>query len=139
MITKIQLKLNNDVLSTIIQILEQTNNQKIDTLNLALLHSIKDDLLVKFEEKAKNIQKQTSILDHNKKHNFILKYHEAYALHQLLSETISSENLQGHPHLKKIGRLITELHGKTLLFSEEKESDSLKKTAESGQGQTSLF
>lgn len=139
MIAKIQIKLNNDILSTVIQSLEQTNNQKTDTLQLALLNSIKADLLIKFEEKTKNIQKQISILDHNKKHNFILKYHEAYALHQLLSQALSSKNQQDDPHFKKLGRLVAELHGKVFFFAKERENVTLEREAESKQGQTSLF
>ncbi|TDS61541.1 hypothetical protein [Myroides indicus] len=139
MITKIQIKLNNDILPAVIQVLEHTKNQKTDTLQLAVLNSIRADLLIKFEEKTKNIQKQISILDHNKKHNFVLKYHEAYALHQFISQALSIKNQQDNPHFKKLGRLVAELHGKVFVFAKEKENVTLEREAEAAQGQTSLF
>ena len=84
MTTKIQFKLSNDVLLTIIKMVEQTNDLIVHSVDEALLISIKEDLLTKLEDKAKTIQKQTSILDHNKKHLVVLKYHEAYTMYKLL-------------------------------------------------------
>ncbi|WP_026038643.1 hypothetical protein [Myroides injenensis] len=119
MIAKIQLKLNNDVLLTVIKMVQQTDDYLVENVTDALLISVKEDLINKLEDKAKNIQKQVSILDHNKKHSMVLKYHEAYTLYKLLDAVEAKQLFNDSPHIKKIKRLINELHNKVDIFAKE--------------------
>ncbi|MEC4112777.1 hypothetical protein VSO92_01440 [Myroides pelagicus] len=119
MIAKIQLKLNNDILLTVIQMVKQTNDYIIENVTDALLISVKEDLITKLEDKAKNIQKQTSILDHNKKHSIILKYHEAYSLFKLIQSVEEKGIFNDHIYIKKIKKLILELKDKVDIFAKE--------------------
>lgn len=119
MTTKIQFKLSNDVLLTIIKMIEQTNGFIVHSIDEALLISIKEDLLVKLEDKAKTIQKQTSILDHNKKHIVVLKYHEAYTMYKLIDVAYCKETFEEHLHFKKIKRLLIDLENKVTNFDTE--------------------
>ncbi|WP_410878489.1 hypothetical protein [Myroides sp. DW712] len=119
MTTKIQFKLSNDVLLTVIQMVEKTDDYVVQSIKDALLVSIKEDLLAKLEDKAKNIQKQVSILDHNKKHAVVLKYHEAYTMYKLLELVYEKETFVDHPHIKKIKRLLVDLENKVESFTTE--------------------
>ncbi|MGG5507330.1 MULTISPECIES: hypothetical protein [unclassified Myroides] len=119
MTTKIQFKLSNDVLLTVIQMVEKTDDYVVQSIKDALLVSIKEDLLAKLEDKAKNIQKQVSILDHNKKHAIVLKYHEAYTMYKLLELVYEKETFADHPHIKKIKRLLVDLENKVESFTTE--------------------
>ena len=121
MTTKIQLKLTNDVLLTVLQMIQHLEGFEIDNLTNALLESIREDLIAKLEEKAKTIQRQTSILDHNKKNGVILKYHEAYTLYKLLEKVVENGFFTDNQHFKKIQRLIIELESKVLIVEKEKE------------------
>ncbi|WP_090405703.1 hypothetical protein [Myroides phaeus] len=121
MIAKIQLKLNNDVLLTVIKMVQQTDDYAVKNITDALLISTKEDLITKLEEKAKNIQKQVSILDHNKKHSLVLKYHEAYSLYKLLDAVFNKQLFNDSPHIKRIKRLINELHTKVDIFAKEED------------------
>lgn len=130
MTTKIQFKLSNDVLLTVIQMVEKTDDYVVQSIKDALLVSIKEDLLAKLEDKAKNIQKQVSILDHNKKHAIVLKYHEAYTMYKLLELVYEKETFADHPHIKKIKRLLVDLENKVESFTtENKEADETQTTA----------
>lgn len=119
MTTKIQFKLSNDVLLTVIQMVEKTDDYIVQSIKDALLISIKEDLLTKLEDKAKNIQKQISILDHNKKHAIVLKYHEAYTMYKLLELVYEKETFADHAHIKKIKRLLLDLENKVESFTTE--------------------
>ncbi|MVX35511.1 hypothetical protein [Myroides sp. LoEW2-1] len=119
MIAKIQLKLNNDVLLTVIKMIKQTDDYVVENVTDALLISVKEDLITKLEDKAKNIQKQVSILDHNKKHSLVLKYHEAYSLYKLVESVEEKGIFNDSPHIKKIKKLINELHSKVDIFAKE--------------------
>ncbi|MDR0196119.1 MAG: hypothetical protein LBI73_13445 [Myroides sp.] len=121
MIAKIQLKLNNDVLLTVIKMVKHTDDYIVENVTDALLISIKEDLINKLEDKAKNIQKQVSILDHNRKHSLVLKYHEAYSLYKLLDAVYAKELFSEDLHIKKIKRLITELNNKLDIFAKEED------------------
>jgi len=121
MIAKIQLKLNNDVLLTVIKMIKHTDDYIVENLTDALLISIKEDLINKLEDKAKTIQKQVSILDHNKKHSLVLKYHEAYSLYKLLDAVYEKQLFNDNLHIKKIKRLITELNNKLDIFAKEED------------------
>jgi hypothetical protein len=121
MIAKIQLKLNNDVLLTVIKMIKHTDDYIVENLTDALLISIKEDLINKLEDKAKTIQKQVSILDHNKKHSLVLKYHEAYSLYKLLDAVYEKQLFSDNLHIKKIKRLITELNNKLDIFAKEED------------------
>ncbi|WP_158210057.1 hypothetical protein [Myroides phaeus] len=121
MIAKIQLKLNNDVLLTVIKMVQQTDDYAVKNVTDALLISTKEDLITKLEEKAKNIHKQVSILDHNKKHSLVLKYHEAYSLYKLLDAVFNKQLFNDSPHIKRIKRLINELHNKVDIFAKEED------------------
>lgn len=130
MTTKIQFKLSNDVLLTVIQMVEKTDDYVVQSIKDALLVSIKEDLLAKLEDKAKNIQKQVSILDHNKKHAIVLKYHEAYTMYKLLELVYEKETFADYPHIKKIKRLLVDLENKVESFTtENKETDETQTTA----------
>ncbi|WP_158961572.1 hypothetical protein [Myroides fluvii] len=130
MTTKIQFKLSNDVLLTVIQMVEKTDDYVVQSIKDALLVSIKEDLLAKLEDKAKNIQKQVSILDHNKKHAIVLKYHEAYTMYKLLELVYEKETFADHPHIKKVKRLLVDLENKVESFTtENKETDETQTTA----------
>lgn len=121
MIAKIQLKLNNDVLLTVIKMVKHTDDYVVENVTDALLISIKEDLINKLEDKAKTIQKQVSILDHNKKHSLVLKYHEAYSLYKLLDAVYEKQLFSDNLHIKKIKRLITELNNKLDIFAKEED------------------
>lgn len=121
MIAKIQLKLNNDVLLTVIKMVQQTDDYAVKNVTDALLISTKEDLINKLEDKAKNIHKQVSILDHNKKHSLVLKYHEAYSLYKLLDAVFEKQLFNDSPHIKRIKRLISELHNKVDIFAKEED------------------
>ncbi len=121
MIAKIQLKLNNDVLLTVIKMVQQTDDYAVNNITDALLISTKEDLINKLEDKAKNIHKQVSILDHNKKHSLVLKYHEAYSLYKLLDAVFEKQLFNDSPHIKRIKRLISELHNKVDIFAKEED------------------
>ncbi|WP_418887949.1 hypothetical protein [Myroides oncorhynchi] len=121
MIAKIQLKLNNDVLLTVIKMVKHTDDYVVENVTDALLISIKEDLIYKLEDKAKTIQKQVSILDHNKKHSLVLKYHEAYSLFKLLDAVYEKQLFNENLHIKKIKRLITELNTKLDIFAKEED------------------
>lgn len=121
MIAKIQLKLNNDVLLTVIKMVKHTDDYLVENVTDALLISIKEDLINKLEDKAKTIQKQVSILDHNKKHSLVLKYHEAYSLYKLLDAVYEKQLFSDNLHIKKIKRLITELNNKLDIFAKEED------------------
>lgn len=121
MIAKIQLKLNNDVLLTVIKMVKHTDDYIVENVTDALLISIKEDLINKLEDKAKTIQKQVSILDHNKKHSLVLKYHEAYSMYKLLEAVHEKELFSDNLHIKKIKRLISELHNKLDIFAKEED------------------
>ncbi|MEK6510626.1 hypothetical protein [Myroides odoratimimus] len=121
MIAKIQLKLNNDVLLTVIKMVKHTDDYIVENVTDALLISIKEDLINKLEDKAKTIQKQVSILDHNKKHSLVLKYHEAYSMYKLLEAVHEKDLFSDNLHIKKIKRLISELHNKLDIFAKEED------------------
>ncbi|MBB1148685.1 hypothetical protein H4K35_00820 [Myroides sp. NP-2] len=123
MTTKIQFKLSNDVLLTVIQMVEKTDDYIVRSIKDALLVSIKEDLIAKLEDKAKNIQKQVSILDHNKKHAIVLKYHEAYTMYKLLELVYEKEKFADHPHIKKIKRLLVDLENKVESFTTENQAN----------------
>ncbi len=129
MTTKIQFKLSNDVLLTVIQMVEKTDDYIVRSIKDALLVSIKEDLIAKLEDKAKNIQKQISILDHNKKHAIVLKYHEAYTMYKLLELVYEKETFADHPHIKKIKRLLVDLENKVESFTTENEAIETTQTA----------
>lgn len=124
MTTKIQFKLSNDILLTVIQMVEKTDDYVVQSIKDALLISIKEDLLAKLEDKAKNIQKQVSILDHNKKHAIVLKYHEAYTMYKLLELVFEKETFADHPHIKKIKRLLVDLENKVESFTTEEHTST---------------
>lgn len=129
MTTKIQFKLSNDILLTVIQMVEKTDDYVVQSIKDALLVSIKEDLLAKLEDKAKNIQKQVSILDHNKKHAIVLKYHEAYTMYKLLELVYEKETFADHPHIKKIKRLLVDLENKVESFTTENNPSDIAQTA----------
>lgn len=129
MTTKIQFKLSNDILLTVIQMVEKTDDYVVQSIKDALLVSIKEDLLAKLEDKAKNIQKQVSILDHNKKHVIVLKYHEAYTMYKLLELVYEKETFADHPHIKKIKRLLVDLENKVESFTTENNPSDIAQTA----------
>lgn len=129
MTTKIQFKLSNDILLTVIQMVEKTDDYVVQSIKDALLVSIKEDLLAKLEDKAKNIQKQVSILDHNKKHAIVLKYHEAYTMYKLLELVYEKETFADHPHIKKIKRLLVDLENKVESFTTENNPSDIIQTA----------
>ncbi|MDR2222052.1 MAG: hypothetical protein LBE34_04840 [Flavobacteriaceae bacterium] len=120
---KIQLKLNSDVLITVIQMIEKTDNYSIETTLDAIIISIKEDLVEKLIEKSKTIQKQVSILDHNKKHLVVLKYHEVYTLHTLLEQVAQTGSFDTNIHIKKVKRLISELQNKVDINTKEEQID----------------
>jgi len=122
MTTKIQFKLSNDVLLTVIKMVEQTDDFIVQSINDALLISIKEDLIAKLEDKAKTIQKQTSILDHNKKHAIVLKYHEAYTMYKLLEVVYNKETFAEHIHIKRIKRLLIDLTQKVENFGADNQT-----------------
>lgn len=128
MTTKIQFKLSNDILLTVIQMVEKTDDYVVRSIKDALLVSIKEDLIAKLEDKAKNIQKQISILDHNKKHAIVLKYHEAYTMYKLLELVYEKETFADHPHIKKIKRLLVDLENKVESFTTENEGSETTET-----------
>jgi len=128
MTTKIQFKLSNDILLTVIQMVEKTDDYVVQSIKDALLVSIKEDLLAKLEDKAKNIQKQVSILDHNKKHVIVLKYHEAYTMYKLLELVYEKETFADHPHIKKIKRLLVDLENKVESFTTENNPSDIAQT-----------
>ena len=129
MTTKIQFKLSNDILLTVIQMVEKTDDYVVQSIKDALLVSIKEDLIAKLEDKAKNIQKQISILDHNKKHAIVLKYHEAYTMYKLLELVYEKETFADHPHIKKIKRLLIDLENKVESFTTENKTSDQTETA----------
>ncbi|MGL4581768.1 MAG: hypothetical protein ACRCVU_02175 [Flavobacterium sp.] len=100
---------------------KHTDDYLVENVTDALLISIKEDLINKLEDKAKTIQKQVSILDHNKKHSLVLKYHEAYSLYKLLDAVYEKQLFSDNLHIKKIKRLITELNNKLDIFAKEEE------------------
>lgn len=128
MTTKIQFKLSNDILLTVIQMVEKTDDYVVLSIKDALLVSIKEDLLTKLEDKAKTIQKQVSILDHNKKHAIVLKYHEAYTMYKLLELIFEKETFADHPHIKKIKRLLLDLENKVESFTTENKEGNTQET-----------
>jgi len=129
MTTKIQFKLSNDILLTVIQMVEKTDDYVVQSIKDALLVSIKEDLLAKLEDKAKNIQKQVSILDHNKKHAIVLKYHEAYTMYKLLELVYQKETFAHHPHIKKIKRLLVDLENKVESFTTDNNPSDMTQAA----------
>ncbi|WP_413511559.1 hypothetical protein [Myroides odoratus] len=128
MTTKIQFKLSNDILLTVIQMVEKTDDYVVLSIKDALLVSIKEDLLAKLEDKAKTIQKQVSILDHTKKHAIVLKYHEAYTMYKLLELIFEKETFADHPHIKKIKRLLLDLENKVESFTTENKQGNTMET-----------
>ncbi|MHC5352836.1 hypothetical protein ACYSNX_01370 [Myroides sp. LJL115] len=116
MIPKISLKLNNDVLLTVIDLLEQNQTFLVNNITDALVLSCQEELIVLLHNKAKSVQKQVSILDHNKKHSITLKYHLGYSLLKLLESSIQETEKKD----KKINRIITDLGNKVKLNILEK-------------------
>lgn len=84
---KIELKLNNDTIVAINELLsyvydmEKSNDKKVN-----VYRSIGFDLADKFDSKAKQLVKKSTLFDAKKKHKITLKYYEAWALEIILRE-----------------------------------------------------
>lgn len=108
MIQKISLKLNNDVLLTVIKILENTDLYLVKNITDAFVISCKEELISLLANRAKSVQIQVSILDHNKKQSLTLKFHQGYTLFKLLEFA----EKQNQTKDKKVNKIITDLANK---------------------------
>lgn len=84
---KIDLKLNNDSVLAVNELLqhiydmEKSNDKKVN-----VYRSIGFDLADKFDSKAKQLIKKSTLFDAKKIHKIGLKFHEAWALEIILRE-----------------------------------------------------
>jgi chromosome condensin MukBEF complex kleisin-like MukF subunit len=84
---KIEVKITNDGLMSISALLMLLYGKKVTTNGQEkVLLSIGYDLADKFDSKAKQLVKKSSLFDTKKRHKITLKYHEAWALEIILIE-----------------------------------------------------
>lgn len=75
--------------------------------------SIGYDLADKFHTKAKHIKKTTDLLNAKNKHDITLKFHEAWALHEILHDILQIIQLDTY-YQNLISNLLNTLHQKTI-------------------------
>lgn len=82
---KIEIKLSNDSLISINNLLKQLYEaENSQNKKEKVYRSIGFDLADKFDAKAKNLVKKSSLFDPKKKLKFTLKFHESWALEAIL-------------------------------------------------------
>ncbi|WP_268846770.1 hypothetical protein [Flavobacterium aestivum] len=84
---KVEIKLNNDSILAVNELLQHIYDMgKSNDKKTNVYRSIGFDLADKFDSKAKELVKKSTLFDVNKKHKFSLKFHEAWALEIILRE-----------------------------------------------------
>lgn len=84
---KIKLKLDNDSIIHVHEVIKNVYNQNSNTLlgkENKILKSIAFDISDKFESKYKTLIKKQWLFDNTKRNEISLKWHEAWALETLL-------------------------------------------------------
>ena len=110
---KVELKLNADSINATAQLLEQVyclapplgQSQNI-------IRSIAYDVTEIILSKQKTIRKKQTLFDAKKKHKISFKFHEAYALYNILNELIT--NVSNDYNRVIISKLIVEIHQKII-------------------------
>ncbi len=84
---KIEIKISNDSILAVNELLQHIYTmQKSNDKKVNVYRSIGFDLADKFDTKAKQLIKKTTLFDLKKKHKITLKFHEAWALEIILRE-----------------------------------------------------
>lgn len=109
---KIELKLTNDALIACNSLIKGVYDSATypDSEAGKLIKSICFDVADKLDSKCKNLVKKASLFDSKKKHNFALKYHEAWGLSLALIQL--NENEPNEYARIIIAKIITDLHQK---------------------------
>ncbi len=111
---KIKTKINNDTLIALDKYLNQVY-QILPVQGIGKVWiSIGMDLADTFNKKVRTIQKQSSIFDVKKKHNISLKYHEAWALKELLITLLQYIKKENDLHYVLLQKLFSELDQKLI-------------------------
>lgn len=87
---KVEIKFSNDTLMAINAQLQEIYNLPVSTIKRENVYkSIGVDLADKFDKKCKTLIKKASLFDQKKRFKMSLKFHEAWALQEILMELVS--------------------------------------------------
>lgn len=82
---KVELKINNDALMAVSQLIQKIYNLSVSVNHIENVYiSIGYDLADLFDNKVKTKIKKADLFDQKKLIKFTFKYHEAWALHEIL-------------------------------------------------------
>jgi len=110
---KVELKLTADTINAAARLLEQVYNLSAPNgQSEKVIRSISFDVAETMLSKQKSVRKKQSVFDTKKKHKVSLKFHEAFALFNILNELINDVSDDYNRII--LLRLIDDLHQKTL-------------------------
>ncbi|AMA49429.1 hypothetical protein [Flavobacterium covae] len=109
---KIELKINADTVLAVNELLKNVYQMErtIDKRQ-QVYRSIGFDLADKFDTKAKELVKKSTLFDAKKKHKISLKFHEAWALEAILYELLHTTENEYYKVL--VAKVISHLNEKT--------------------------
>jgi hypothetical protein len=110
---KVELKLTADTINAAARLLEQVYDLP-NPLGQSekIIRSIAYDVADAMLSKQKTIRKKLNLFDAQKKHKISLKYHEAFALYNILNEL--NINVSDDYNRTILNKLKDELHQKTI-------------------------
>ena len=110
---KVELKLYADTINASAQLLEQVYNLSTPLgQSEKVVRSIAYDVAETMLSKQKSIRKKLNLFDAKKKHKVSLKFHEAFALYNILNELL--HNVSDEYNRTILGKLIGEVHQKII-------------------------
>jgi hypothetical protein len=109
---KVELKLTADAINAAARLLEQVYDLPPATLGQSekVIRSIAYDVAETMLSKQKTIRKKQTLFDAKKKHKVSFKFHEAFALYNILNELFHTVSDDYNRAI--LGKLIGEVHQK---------------------------
>lgn len=111
---KIQTKISNDTLIALDKCLAQVYNITTSPGLSKVWISIGMELADTFNKKVRTLQKQSNIFDVKKKHSVSMKYHEAWALRELLVVLLEYVKKDNDLHYVLLQKVFSELDQKLI-------------------------
>lgn len=110
---KVELKITSDTINATARLLEQlydlpTPLGQRETIIRSIAYDVADAML----SKQKSVRKKLNLFDAKKKYKISLKFHEAFALYNILNELII--NVSDDYNRFIISKLIAEIHQKII-------------------------
>jgi hypothetical protein len=107
---KIKLTLSKDTVLTVYNMLNQLYNLPVSNIQRENIYkSIGFDLADKFESKAKELKKNSNLLNQKNKVEMTLKFYQAWALHEIIHELLEVVLLD-HYQENQISMLLQKIH-----------------------------